>query len=494
MSPDTTPQPQTPQSSPSATAPPSGDDRMSLWGGRFAGGPDQALAALSKSTHFDWRLARHDIAGSRAHARVLHAAGLLSDEHLTGMLAGLDRLDDDVVSGAFLPGAGDEDVHTALERGLIERVGADLGGRLRAGRSRNDQVATLFRMYLREHARLVGGLVLDVVDSLVAQADRHLGVAMPGRTHLQHAQPVLLSHHLLAHAWALLRDVDRLCDWDVRTDYSPYGSGALAGSSLGLDPSAIARELGFSHPVENSIDGTASRDFVAEFSFVCAMTAVDISRLAEEVVIWATKEFSFVTLHDSYSTGSSIMPQKKNPDVAELARGKAGRLVGDLAGLLTTLKALPLAYNRDLQEDKEPVFDAVDTLEVLLPAFSGMVATLTFHTERLESLAPQGFALATDIAEWLVRQGVAFRVAHEVAGACVRDCEQRGIELWELTDDDFSRLSEHLTPAVRSVLSVEGSLASRDAVGGTAPVRVAEQLEVARARLAQARDWTTATV
>ncbi|MDN5768678.1 MAG: argininosuccinate lyase [Humibacillus sp.] len=484
MSPETTPQP----GSSSADGP------MSLWGGRFAGGPDEALAALSKSTHFDWRLARHDIAGSRAHARVLHAAGLLSDEHLAGMLAGLDRLENDVVSGAFLPGDGDEDVHTALERGLIERAGPDLGGRLRAGRSRNDQVATLFRMYLREHARLVGGLVLDVVDSLVAQADQHLGVAMPGRTHLQHAQPVLLSHHLLAHAWALLRDVDRLRDWDARTDFSPYGSGALAGSSLGLDPSAIARELGFSRPVENSIDGTASRDFVAEFSFVCAMTAVDISRIAEEVVIWATKEFSFVTLDDSYSTGSSIMPQKKNPDVAELARGKAGRLVGDLAGLLTTLKALPLAYNRDLQEDKEPVFDAVDTLEVLLPAFSGMVATLTFHTERLESLAPQGFALATDIAEWLVRQGVAFRVAHEVAGACVRDCEQRGIELWDLTDDDFKRLSEHLTPEVRSVLSVEGSLASRAAVGGTAPVRVAEQLGAARSRLAQARDWTTATV
>ena len=484
MSPDPTPQPGA-----SST-----DDRMSLWGGRFAGGPDQALAALSKSTHFDWRLARHDIAGSRAHARVLHGAGLLSDDHLSGMLAGLDRLHDDVVSGAFLPGDGDEDVHTALERGLIERVGADLGGRLRAGRSRNDQVATLFRMYLRERARVVGGLVLDVVDSLVAQADRHLGVAMPGRTHLQHAQPVLLSHHLLAHAWALLRDVGRLRDWDARTDFSPYGSGALAGSSLGLDPSAIARELGFSRPVENSIDGTAARDFVAEFSFVCAMTAVDISRIAEEVVIWATKEFSFVTLHDSYSTGSSIMPQKKNPDVAELARGKAGRLVGDLAGLLTTLKALPLAYNRDLQEDKEPVFDAVDTLEVLLPAFSGMVATLTFHTERLESLAPQGFALATDIAEWLVRQGVAFRVAHEVAGACVRDCEERGIELWDLTDDDFSRLSEHLTPQVRSVLSVEGSLASRDAVGGTAPVRVTEQLGAARSRLAQAREWTTATV
>ena len=465
------------------------DAKLSLWGGRFAGGPDQALAALSKSTHFDWRLAPHDIAGSRAHAKVLYAAGLLSQEHLSGMLAGLDRLEDDVRSGAFVPAEDDEDVHTALERGLIERVGADLGGRLRAGRSRNDQIATLFRMYLREHARVVGGLVLDVVDALVAQADAHFGVSMPGRTHLQHAQPVLLSHHLLAHVWPLLRDVDRLRDWDARVDASPYGSGALAGSSLGLDPRAVASDLGFSRPVENSIDGTAARDFVAEFAFVAAMTAVDISRLAEEVVLWATKEFSFVTLHDSYSTGSSIMPQKKNPDVAELARGKAGRLVGDLAGLLTTLKALPLAYNRDLQEDKEPVFDAVDTLEVLLPAFSGMVATLTFNTKRLTSLAPQGFALATDIAEWLVRQGVPFRVAHEVAGACVRDCEERGIELWDLTDDDFRRISPHLTPDVRSVLSVEGSLASRDAVGGTAPVRVSEQLEAARAALATARGW-----
>ncbi|MEW1955804.1 argininosuccinate lyase [Terrabacter sp. NPDC080008] len=468
--------------------------RVSLWGGRFAGGPDQALAALSKSTHFDWRLAPHDLAGSRAHARVLHAAGLLSDEHLVGMLEGLDRLEADVVSGAFTPAEDDEDVHTALERGLIERVGPDLGGRLRAGRSRNDQVATLFRMYLREHARVVGAQVLDVVEALVGQADQHLGVAMPGRTHLQHAQPVLLSHHLLAHAWALLRDVDRLRDWDARTDASPYGSGALAGSSLGLDPEAVARDLGFARAVENSIDGTASRDFAAEFAFVCAMTAVDVSRIAEEVVLWATKEFSFVTLHDSYSTGSSIMPQKKNPDVAELARGKAGRLVGDLAGLLTTLKALPLAYNRDLQEDKEPVFDAIDTLEVLLPAFSGMVATLAFNTDRLESLAPQGFALATDIAEWLVRQGVPFRVAHEVAGACVRECEARGIELWDLSDDDFTRISEHLTPEVRSVLSVPGSLASRDAVGGTAPARVSEQLSAARERLADARGWASSGV
>ncbi|MFV0457261.1 MAG: argininosuccinate lyase [Actinomycetales bacterium] len=467
----------------------SSSDRVSLWGGRFAGGPADALAELSRSTHFDWRLARHDIAGSRAHARVLHRAGLLTDLELTGMLQALDRLDEDVATGAFAPQAGDEDVHTALERGLIERAGIDLGGKLRAGRSRNDQIATLVRMYLREQARVIAGLVLDVVDALIAQASHHPDAPMPGRTHLQHAQPVLLAHHLLAHAWPLLRDVDRLRDWDVRASSSPYGSGALAGSSLGLDPAAVAAELGFDGPVQNSIDGTASRDVVAEFSFVLAMIGVDISRLSEEVIIWATKEFSFVTLDDAYSTGSSIMPQKKNPDVAELARGKAGRLIGDLAGLLATLKGLPLAYNRDLQEDKEPVFDAIDTLEVLLPAVAGMVATLTFHRERLAALAPQGFALATDIAEWLVRQGVPFRVAHEVAGECVRVCESRGIELWDLTDDDLANIHPALTPHVRTVLSVTGSLDSRDAVGGTAPARVAEQLASARDQSRLARDF-----
>ncbi|TWE12474.1 argininosuccinate lyase [Rudaeicoccus suwonensis] len=469
----------------------SGEQRISLWGGRFADGPADALAALSKSTHFDWRLAPYDIAGSKAHARVLHRAGLLSDDALATMTSALDTLAADVVAGRFVAADDDEDVHTALERGLIERAGADVGGRLRAGRSRNDQVATLFRMYLRDHARVVAGLVLDVVDALVAQADTHIDVAMPGRTHLQHAQPVLLSHHLLAHVWALLRDVQRLQDWDLRADESPYGSGALAGSSLGLDPQAVAEDLGFTRSVRNSIDGTAGRDFVAEFAFVCAMTAVDISRIAEEVVLWATKEFSFVTLDDAFSTGSSIMPQKKNPDVAELARGKAGRLVGDLAGLLTTLKALPLAYNRDLQEDKEPVFDAVDTLVLLLPAFAGMVATLTFNQERLNSLAPQGFALATDVAEWLVREGVPFRIAHEVAGECVRVCESRGIELWDLSDADLAAINPSLTPGVRSVLTVEGSMGSRDAVGGTAPVRVREQLAQASEASAAGRSWAT---
>ncbi|MFJ9556386.1 argininosuccinate lyase [Nocardiopsis sp. NPDC101807] len=462
-------------------------EALRLWGGRFEGGPDQALARLSLSTHFDWRLARHDIAGSRAHARALHRAGLLGGDELDRMIAGLDRLEADVASGEFTPVLEDEDVHTALERGFIERVGAELGGRLRAGRSRNDQIATLVRMYLREEAREIADQLLDLVQALADQAGAHPGAAMPGRTHLQHAQPVLLAHHLMAHAWPLLRDIERLRDWDRRAAVSPYGSGALAGSSLGLDPRAVAEELGFPDSVENSIDGTAARDVVAEFAFVTAMIGVDLSRLSEEVILWATKEFSFVTLDDAFSTGSSIMPQKKNPDVAELARGKAGRLVGDLTGLLTTLKGLPLAYNRDLQEDKEPVFDAVDTLHLLLPAMTGMVATLTFHTGRMAELAPQGFSLATDIAEWLVRERVPFREAHEIAGACVRVCEERGIDLPDLSDEDFAAISAHLTPAVREVLTVSGSLASRSGRGGTAPVRVAEQLEKLRAGVEEHR-------
>jgi argininosuccinate lyase len=459
---------------------------------RFRKDPDPRFWRLNRSIEFDWRLAPYDIAGSKAHAQVLHRARLLTDEELSGMLAGLDQLLADVEAGRFAPQPDDEDVHTALERGLVERVGPELGGRLRAGRSRNDQIATLFRLYLRDHARVIGALVRDLIDALAGQAEQHLGVTMPGRTHLQHAQPVLLSHHLLAHAWPLVRDLERLRDWDARVaPDSPYGSGALAGSSLGLDPEQVARDLGFTGSSPNSIDGTAARDFVAEFAFVLAMIGVDVSRQAEDVIIWATKEFGFVTLHDAYSTGSSIMPQKKNPDIAELARGKAGRLIGDLSGLLATLKGLPLAYNRDLQEDKEPVFDTVDTLTVLLPAFTGMITTLVFNTERMEELAPQGFSLATDVAEWLVRQGVPFRVAHELAGTCVQECEKRGIELWELSDEDLSSISPHLTPGVREVLSVAGSVASRNGRGGTAPDRVAEQLTELRARAEDATGWLT---
>ncbi|MFC6089181.1 argininosuccinate lyase [Saccharothrix sp. BKS2] len=445
------------------------------------------MARLSLSTHFDWRLAPYDIRGSRAHARVLHDAGLLTADELTRMLAALDALETDVASGAFTPELADEDVHTALERGLIDRAGPELGGKLRAGRSRNDQVATLFRMWLRDAAHRVADGVLDVVDALAGQAADHPTAVMPGRTHLQSAQPVLLAHHLLAHGQALLRDVDRLRDWDKRAAVSPYGSGALAGSSLGLDPGKVAAELGFDGPVENSIDGTASRDFAAEMAFVLAMIGVDLSRIAEEVIIWTTAEFRFAVLDDAWATGSSIMPQKKNPDVAELTRGKSGRLIGNLTGLLATLKAQPLAYNRDLQEDKEPLFDSVEQLELLLPALTGMIATMRFDTDRLAELAPAGFTLATDIAEWLVRQGVPFRVAHEAAGECVRAAETRGVGLDELTDEEFAAISPALTPEVRDVLTVEGSIASRDAHGGTAPDRVAEQLKRLRDRVSVAR-------
>lgn len=463
-----------------------------LWGARFADGPAEALAKLSASVHFDWRLAPYDIAGSKAHARVLAKAGLLTADELGRMIAGLEQLAVDVENGSFTGTVADEDVHTALERGLLERLGADLGGKLRAGRSRNDQIATLFRMYLRDHARIIGGLVAELQDALVGLAEAHADVAMPGRTHLQHAQPVLFAHHVLAHVQALSRDAERLRQWDTRTAVSPYGSGALAGSSLGLDPEAVAADLGFERgSVGNSIDGTASRDFVAEFAFVTAMIGINLSRIAEEIIIWNTKEFSFVTLHDAFSTGSSIMPQKKNPDIAELARGKSGRLIGNLTGLLATLKALPLAYNRDLQEDKEPVFDSCDTLEVLLPAFTGMMATLTINRERMEELAPAGFSLATDIAEWLVKQGVPFRVAHEVAGGCVKECEGLGIELDELTDEQFAKISEHLTPEVRTVLNVKGALASRNGRGGTAPSAVATQLTELKADLVIQHAWAT---
>ena len=456
------------------------DPEVTLWGGRFADGPSDALSALSKSTHFDWVLAPYDVTASKAHARVLFRAGLLTEEQRDGLLAGLDSLGDDVADGSFLPLVTDEDVHGALERGLIDRVGDDLGGRLRAGRSRNDQVATLFRLWLRDAVRRVADGILDVVSALATQAAAHPTAIMPGKTHLQSAQPILLAHHLLAHAHPLLRDVDRLIDFDERAAVSPYGAGALAGSSLSLDPDAIAEELGFATAADNSVDATAARDFAAEAAFVFTMIGVDLSRLAEDIILWSTTEFGYVTLHDSWSTGSSIMPQKKNPDIAELARGKSGRLIGNLTGLLATLKAQPLAYNRDLQEDKEPVFDSVAQLELLLPAMAGLVGTLRFDIDRMAELAPLGYTLATDIAEWLVRRGVAFRVAHEAAGAAVRAAEARGVGLEDLEDAELADIHPELTADVREVLTVDGSVNSRDARGGTAPIQVAKQLGVVR--------------
>ncbi|QIG38076.1 argininosuccinate lyase [Microbacterium sp. 4R-513] len=452
-----------------------GTNEGALWGARFASGPAPELAALSRSTHFDWTLALYDIAGSHAHAKALAAAGYLTADEERAMHAGLDVLAQGIQDGTLRASPSDEDVHGALEAALLREVGPELGGKLRAGRSRNDQIATLVRMYLLDHSRVIARDILRLIDAIVSQAEAHPDAIMPGRTHLQHAQPILLAHHLQAHAWPLVRDLERLRDWSARAAVSPYGGGALAGSSLGLDPALVARELGMARPSENSLDGTSARDVVAEFAYIAAQIGIDLSRFAEDVILWNTREFGFVTLDDGYSTGSSIMPQKKNPDIAELARGKAGRLVGNLAGLLTTLKGLPIAYNRDLQEDKEPVFDSVTTLELVLPAFAGMVATLAFDTERMAELAPLGFSLATDVADWLVRQGVPFRDAHEISGSLVRLCEERGIELHEATDEQLASVSPALTPDVRAVLTVEGSVASRSASGGTAPDRVAEQ-------------------
>ncbi|MDK8505397.1 argininosuccinate lyase [Corynebacterium accolens] len=460
-----------------------------LWGGRFSGGPSEAMFALSVSTHFDWVLAPYDVLASKAHAKVLHKAGLLSDADLDTMLSGLTELGKKVASGEFVPAPTDEDVHGAMERGLIDIVGPEVGGRLRAGRSRNDQVATLFRMWVRDAIRDTALQVSELVDALADQAAAHPEAIMPGKTHSQAAQPILLAHELLGHAQPLLRDIQRLQDLDKRLAVSPYGSGALAGSSLQLDPEAIAAELGFDSAAENSLDGTASRDFASETAFVLAQIAVDMSRLAEEIIYWCTPEYGYVTLDDAWSTGSSIMPQKKNPDIPELTRGKTGRLIGNLTGLLSTLKAQPLAYNRDLQEDKEPIVDSVAQLNLLLPSMTGLVSTLSFNEDRMRELAPRGFTLATDLAEWMVRQGVPFREAHEASGACVRIAEERGVDLVDLTDEELKGVDKRLTPEVREVLTIDGAVASRTTKGGTAGVRVAEQRETVRQHAAAAREW-----
>lgn len=452
----------------------------SLWGGRFASGPNDALAALSKSTHFDWRLALYDLKGTAAHLVALKAAGYLSAAEFETLQGAIAELSAKVEAGAFVPNASEEDVHAALERGLIEIAGTEIAGKIRAGRSRNDQIATLIRSFLLDAADQIEVQLKSYIDSLCTQAEQHRGVAMPGRTHFQHAQPVLLSHHLLAHAWPMVRNLERIESWRARARKSPYGAGALAGNTLGLDPNLVASELGFDGPTENSMDATSSRDVVAEFAFIAAMISIDLSRFAEEIIAWSTYEFGYVKLDDAFSTGSSIMPQKKNPDIAELARGKAGRVIGNLTGLLTTLKGLPLSYNRDLQEDKEPVFDSVDSLLLVFPAFTGMVRTLKFDTERLEQLAPMGYALATDVAEWLVKQGVVFRDAHEITGELVRACEAAGVELHEASDELLAKVSRHLTAEVRSVTEVTTAIQSRSGAGGTAQSQVDAQLQKLR--------------
>ncbi len=465
------------------------DTSARLWGGRFSADPSRAMEDLSRSIHLDFRLAPYDIAQTCAHVRALQRAGLLAQDEADQLLATLADLADEVANGVLQPDPRDEDIHTAIERQLLERLG-ELGGRVRAGRSRNDQVATDFRMYLRDQARVLVALICELERALLLQATQHVDVAAPGFTHLQHAQPVSLGHELAKHVHALTRDIDRLRDWDRRVSALPLGAGALAGTSLGLDSAAVAAELGFASVLGNSIDAVSDRDWVAEFCFCATMIGIHLSRLGEEVILWTSTEFGWADLDDAWATGSSIMPQKKNPDVAELARGKAGRLIGDLTGLLAMLKSLPFAYNRDLQEDKPPAFDAVDQLRLLLPALAGLMRTLVFHPDTISAGAAQGHALATDIAEWLVRQGVPFRRAHEAAGACVRQAESQGKQLWELTDVEFAAIHPALGSQVREVLSVPGSLASRDGIGGTAPDAVRRQLTDLQLRVDADQAWS----
>jgi argininosuccinate lyase len=455
-----------------------------LWGGRFADGPSDALFALSRSVQFDWRLAPYDLRSSLAHLAVLETSGLLPADTVSKLRSALKELQLEVSSGKFAPIESDEDVHSALERGLTEKIGA-VGGAIRAGRSRNDQVATDLRLYAIDHMLAVGGQLTSLCEVIIAKAADYSDAPAPGFTHLQHAQPVIFGHEIAKHAHAFQRDLSRISDWLDRTSVSPLGSGALAGSSLPLNPKATATDLGFAESASNSIDGVSDRDFVSEALYILATVGVHLSRIGEEWCILATTEFGWAKVADAYSTGSSIMPQKKNPDIAELARGKAGRLIGNLTGVMTMLKGLPFAYNRDLQEDKEPLFDSIETLLILLPAVSGMIATTEFDRAKMAAAAPTGFSLATEIADYLVRAHIPFSQAHEAAGACVALCEKTNRELHELTDAEFLAIHPSLTGGVREVLTVAGALSSRTTTGGTAPAEVANQLKDLAAKNSQ---------
>ena len=449
-----------------------------LWHGRFEEGPAPELLAFSESLSFDQRLAVDDLAGSRAHVRGLIRADILTPEEGTVVLAALDRVEIELADDALAFLDSDEDVHTAIERRVTELAGA-VGAKLHTGRSRNDQVATAFRLFCKRELAVTARRVTALQRVLLGRAEDAGTAYLPGYTHLQRAQPVLLAHHLLAHAWALARDTDRLLDARRRLDVSPLGAGALAGSSLPLDPAATAEDLGFAAPFENSLDAVSDRDFVAEALFALSLLAIHLSRIGEEVCLWSTDEFGFLRLDDRWSTGSSMLPQKKNPDIAELARGKAGRVIGDLAGFLATLKGLPLAYNRDLQEDKEPLFDALDQVGRALDAMSGLLATAVFDTDRMQAAADSPYSAATDLAEWLVGRGTPFRDAHAIVGALVRDSIQRHLPLAELVAAHHAlgdEAVELLDPGV--------AVTRRTTPGGAGPGPVAVQLERFRAKLA----------
>jgi argininosuccinate lyase len=458
-------------------------ERDKPWGGRFRQATDPAVERFSASVHFDRALARHDLRASAAHVRMLRKQGLVSEADESALLAGLDSIAREVEAGTFAFDPALEDVHMNVEARLRERVG-EAAGRLHTGRSRNDLVATDLLLYLREAARAARRGLLELRRTLVARAREHLDTVLPGYTHLQRAQPVRLAHHWLAFVEIFGRDGERFRDLESRLALSPLGSGALAGSTLPLDREETARALGFEAPARNSMDAVASRDAALEFLAAAAIAMVHLSRLAEELVLWSTAEFGFVELADSYTTGSSLMPQKKNPDVPELVRGKSGRAIGNLVALLTVMKGLPLAYNRDMQEDKEPVFDSAATLRDSLEVMQGALATLRVDAGRMREAAGDPMLLATDLAEALVGQGVPFREAHEAVGRLVAHCLEKEIDLRTLSREDLRVFHPRFPAGASALASLERALEARDLPGATARPRVLEALARAEAELA----------
>jgi argininosuccinate lyase len=460
---------------------------MALWGGRFTQGASDAMSALSRSVHFDWRLAPYEIEVNFIHLENLISQRVITKEDGLKLKEALLDLAKDIGTGAFTYTADDEDVHSAIERGLIAKVGP-IGGSIRAGRSRNDLVVTDFKLYLIDHLSDIALVLGDLITALNQQAQSNIAVIAPGFTHTQHAQPISFGQELSKHSHALLRDIDRILDWCKRNNLSPFGAGALSGSPLQPDPSKSAKALGFAGPLANSIDAVSDRDFVAEGLFVMAMIGVHLSRIGEEFVLWSSSEFDFVEISDQYSTGSSIMPQKKNADVAELARGKSGRFIGNLTSLLIVLKGLPFAYNRDLQEDKEPVFDSVDQLLMLLPAVIGMVQTAKFKSNKISQNSESGFSLATEIADYLAKAGIPFSLAHEAAGACVRYCEEHKIELNQIPVEQLKKIHPDLKLDLIDLLNAQSAVNSRNSIMGTSPKSVEQAISTLNQDLAKMKE------
>ena len=455
-----------------------------LWGGRFAAGPAAIMEKINASIDVDRRLYKQDIAASQAHCRMLVENKIISADDGDAILKGLDTVEGEIDAGTFVFSAQLEDIHMNVEARLTDLIGA-AAGRLHTARSRNDQVATDFRLWVRDALDTLDGGLRALQRGLLDRAEEHAETIMPGFTHLQTAQPVTFGHHLLAYVEMFERDRGRMRDARARLNEAPLGAGALAGTSFPIDRHQTASALGFDGPAGNSLDAVSDRDFAVEFLAACALTSVHLSRIAEEIVIWMSAPFRFVALSDAFSTGSSMMPQKRNPDAAELVRGKTGRVIGDLTALLITLKGLPLTYFKDMQEDKEPVFDAYDALELSVAAMTGMIQDLTVHAPAMRAAAAQGFSTATDLADWLVREAdVPFREAHDIAGRAVRLAEENNCaDLAGLTNEDLQSIDARLTPDVQDVLSVESSVASRTSYGGTAPTRVREQIAAFRKRV-----------